>query len=412
MKTRSYCKMFVLFACICAGVGCESSDKADPTIKMGIVLPLTGTYGELGQAQLSGMNLAVDHFMADTGLTVEVPAPFDDETDPVAATNKAGEGAEKLIDQDEVVALIGSYTTLPVTAVAEVAEKRSVPYVTAGSISLSLAERGFNHFFRLTTPEGYVKGQIGFVEEVLTDVTRVAVLYDEAPDNLDWGTTMLAQLEASELEVAYTTSFSYTYSEVEQYQEVMTGAKAADPVPQAILTASNSYSKMVLALAAEWPTTEEETNPLLAFIGTWGLASSLYLAAAGEYSEKTLGTSPWEPGGAPERAKEMEQRVMADFQAKYKATPTYLSMLGYCQALVVLEACKRVIDADKSLTPANVTAEIRKTDKIFPIGQVVFDEVGDSKYYVPRVVQVQGGKFEVVYPLDVKTADAEPGVSW
>ena len=196
MKTRSYYKMLVLCACIGAGAGCGSSDEANPTIRMGVVLPMTGTYGELGKAQLLGINLAVEHFMADTGLTVEVPAPFDDETDPVTATNKAREGAEKLIDEDDVVALIGNYTTLAVTAVAEVAEARSVPYITAGSISLSLAERGFTHFFRLTTPEGYVKGQVEFVEEVLTDVTRVAVIYDEAPDNMDWGTTMLAQLEA------------------------------------------------------------------------------------------------------------------------------------------------------------------------------------------------------------------------
>ena len=223
---------------------------------------------------------------------------------------------------------------------------------------------------------------------------------------------MVPALAAAGLEVVYTEQFPYTINTVEGYQDLVRRAKAAVPSAQAILAASYSYSKMVIAAAQVWPTTAAETNPLKAYIGTFGLASQQMLTEAGQYSEKTFGTSPWELGSAPQRAKDMEQRIVQDFQADNGSTPMYLNMLGYCQALLVLEACKRVIDAENDLTPANVAAEMRKTDRILPIGAVAFDEVGDSKYYVTRIVQAQDGKFVVVYPLDVKTADARPGVSW
>lgn len=405
--------MAVLFGCMCISQACDSSSKAKPPIKMGIMMPLTSTaYGDVAKAQVAGINLAVKHFQADTGLTVVVPDPVDDQTDATTVTNHAAEAAQELIDQDQVVAFMGGYSTEPITAAAEVAEARGVPFMTAGAVAPDLASRQFTHFFRLTTTNGYVAGQLGLLKELLTDITRVAVLYTETSDNAGWGATILPQLTAAGLQVVYSEKFSATVATVDDYAQVVQRAKAATPAAQAILAASASYSKMVLAAVQVWPTTATEANPLKAFIGTWALASQTFLTAAGQYAENTFGLSPWEPGSAPQRAKDLAQRIMQDFQTDYGTSPMYLNMLGYCQAILVLDACKRVIDAGDDLTPANVTVEMRKTDRILPIGEVVFDAVGDSKYYVPRVVQIQDGKVVVIYPIDVKAADPRPGVSW
>src|SRR5476649_1882211 len=71
----------------------------------------------------------------------------DNQGTPAAGQNQA----LRLITQEKVVALIGSYQSGITQTASAVAEKYGIPFVTPESTAGDLTERGFKWFFR-TTP--------------------------------------------------------------------------------------------------------------------------------------------------------------------------------------------------------------------------------------------------------------------
>ena len=71
----------------------------------------------------------------------------DHQNDP----QKARAEAERLITQDKVPVLIGSYTSATAATISQVAERYEVPYLSMDNSSPSLNQRGLKWFFR-TTP--------------------------------------------------------------------------------------------------------------------------------------------------------------------------------------------------------------------------------------------------------------------
>ncbi len=71
----------------------------------------------------------------------------DHQNDP----QKARAEAERLITQEHVVALIGSYTSATAATISQVAERYEVPYLALDNSSPSLNKRGLKWFFR-TSP--------------------------------------------------------------------------------------------------------------------------------------------------------------------------------------------------------------------------------------------------------------------
>ena len=61
---------------------------------------------------------------------------------------KARAEAERLITQEKVVALIGSYQSATAATISQVADRYEVPYMSADNSSPSLNQRGLKWFFR------------------------------------------------------------------------------------------------------------------------------------------------------------------------------------------------------------------------------------------------------------------------
>src|SRR4029077_20785185 len=64
---------------------------------------------------------------------------------------KARAEAERLITQEHVIALIGSYQSATAATISQVADRYEVPYLSADNSSPSLNQRGLKWFFR-TSP--------------------------------------------------------------------------------------------------------------------------------------------------------------------------------------------------------------------------------------------------------------------
>src|SRR5215218_9025495 len=115
--------------------GGESSGEVPDTITIGATLPLTGAESKAGGRQKEGYELAVDLANQAGGIDV------------AGKKAKAVNLAQRLITQDKVDFMFGTYSTALVEAQSTVAEQNQIPYVNGGGASTSIYGKGFKWIF-------------------------------------------------------------------------------------------------------------------------------------------------------------------------------------------------------------------------------------------------------------------------
>ncbi len=104
--------------------------RAETSIKIGMIDPLTGTYAALAQNEVIGARLAVEHLNAKGGI---LGRPIELLVEDSA--NDVGTGvqkARKLIERDNVSFLIGDVNSGIALAIAQVANEKKMLHIVSG----------------------------------------------------------------------------------------------------------------------------------------------------------------------------------------------------------------------------------------------------------------------------------------
>ena len=161
------------------GATVSASAQAQQEIKIGVIYPLTGPAASTGAELKSALELAADivnngarlrdlPFAAGGGLPnlkgAKIKLIFaDHQGNPQTGATEA----ERLISQEKVVALVGSYNSAVTATASQIAERAGVPFLNPESSSATLTQRGFKWFFR-TTPHDdlFVHNFFDFLKEL------------------------------------------------------------------------------------------------------------------------------------------------------------------------------------------------------------------------------------------------------
>ena len=140
-------------------------------IKIGLMLPYTGTYAALGNAITNGFKLAVEESGGKLGGREIEYFTVDDESDPA----KAPENANKLIKRDKVDVLVGTVHSGVALAMAKVARDNNtlliIPNAGADEITGPLcAANIFRTSFSNWQP-GFAMGKVAAEQKKKTAVT-------------------------------------------------------------------------------------------------------------------------------------------------------------------------------------------------------------------------------------------------
>ncbi len=155
-----------------AGIVASSPAVAQPAkVKVGFMLPYTGTYAALGTAITNGFKLAVEENGGKLGGREIEYFTVDDESDPA----KAPDNANKIIKRDKVDVLIGTVHSGVALAMAKVARDNNtlliIPNAGAGDITGPLcAPNIFRTSFSNWQP-GYAMGKVAAEQTKKTAVT-------------------------------------------------------------------------------------------------------------------------------------------------------------------------------------------------------------------------------------------------
>jgi branched-chain amino acid transport system substrate-binding protein len=139
------CGMVVLFA------GSSQAMAADDTINIGVVLPITGSESKPGVYQKEGIELAIKQINDAGGIMVKSKGKklkineifYDDGTD----SKKSASLTERAMSSDNVVAVLGGYSTALGTAESVMADRYKTPWITTGAGATAIFGKGYQYAF-------------------------------------------------------------------------------------------------------------------------------------------------------------------------------------------------------------------------------------------------------------------------
>src|SRR5712692_5957790 len=125
-------------------------------IAIGVVLPITGREGKPGQFQKEGIELAIQQinqnggiFLKSLGKKLQVREVFYDDGSDQA---KSAGLVERAMTSDNVVAVLGGYSTALGEAESVMPDRYQTPWITAGAAASTIFSRGYQWIFGTLSP--------------------------------------------------------------------------------------------------------------------------------------------------------------------------------------------------------------------------------------------------------------------
>ncbi len=191
MSQTFYKKGFLALA-VATALGVSSYAQAD--VKIGVAGPMTGANAAFGGEQyMKGAQAAADVINKAGGINGEqiVLVKGDDACEPKQAVAVAN----RLVDQDKVIGVVGHFCSSNTIPASEVYDEAGVIAITPGSTNPQVTERGLSAMFRMCgrdDQQGIVAGN--YIVDVLKG-KKVAVLHDKDTYGQGLADATKAQLE-------------------------------------------------------------------------------------------------------------------------------------------------------------------------------------------------------------------------
>ena len=177
MKAVKLFALCVLLGLLCACDGQRGEpQKSSDVIKIGVYLPLTGPNAYGGQLELEGILLAHKHMGEVLGKPVELVVE-DNKSDRAAAA----EAVRKLIEEDKVTAIVGTYGSSLALAGGEVSEKKGIP-VMGTSCTNPKVTMGKRAYFRACFIDPFQGAAAAAYAYHELGLRRGAVIFDQTSE--------------------------------------------------------------------------------------------------------------------------------------------------------------------------------------------------------------------------------------
>ncbi len=149
----------------------------DETIKVGALYPLTGYASLYGEGELMGVRMAVDEINSNGGVNgLEIELIVEDYQ---SKTSEIPKLYNKLIDIDDVVAVIGPTWTAFVEPGIEVFNSKKVPTImTSGDAKYSTL-KGYGDYFFTVWPSVDNGHEVLLNELSIREIESLAIVYDD-----------------------------------------------------------------------------------------------------------------------------------------------------------------------------------------------------------------------------------------
>ncbi|NUQ89482.1 MAG: ABC transporter substrate-binding protein [Glycomyces artemisiae] len=355
-----------------SGSGTGADCTIDETVKIGAVFSLTEAAAFAGTYQQEGLAMGFEELNAAGGITYEV-IQEDDKTsveDSVAAFGK-------LIDRDEVSAIVGpTLSNMAFTTYTD-AESAGVPALGVSTTAEGIPEMG-DYIFRASLPEEVaLAASIPAAKEAL-GLTKVAVLYDNADEfTTSAANTIKDVLNDENIEIVAEETFETADTD---FAAQLTSVLEAEPdavILSALPGATVPLVKQARNLGIEAP-----------IVGGNAFNSPVLVGALEDASEGLIVGGAW--SAAADTTGNAE--FIANYTEKYGRAPDQFAAQAYTAAYLLDQAIRADCDANREAIKDNL-GQILEYDSI--LGPISIDENGEVTQE-PVVQIVHDGAFTLL----------------
>lgn len=380
--------------------GKQTGDGSADVIKIGAIYPLSGGTAQDGENQKRAHELAAEEINNAGGIKslggAKIQFVYGDSQ---SKTEVGIAEAERLIDQENVIALMGAYESHVSMSVSEIAERYGVPFIIPNALADQLTERGLKYTFKTVIKTSDFGRDTGvFVKEMGEktgdEARRAAVLYGDFFFGHEVAEGWLTQLPEMGYEIVANVAYPVPATNM---QEAILKVKQANPD---VLFCLGNISEAILTIKQL-----KELNywPKHGVVGVGGgFSNPVFLKNAGDLAEGLFIANDWFPEINRAGSKEANQK----YKDKYGDDMTGNANTTYAATWVLADALERAGSADPGkLCEALANTNITSGPATFMYDVIKFDETGQNISAQNVIAQVQDGKAIVVWPDKYKVAD-------
>ncbi|NEV77112.1 ABC transporter substrate-binding protein [Rhodopseudomonas sp. BR0C11] len=380
-------------------------------VVIGVIYPLSGSSAQIGvdaqKAFQTAAELINNKYDFDLPLArgeglpglggAKVRLVFaDHQADP----QKGRAEAERLITQEKVCAIVGTYQSAVAVTVSQVCERYQVPFLSADNSSPSLHRRGLKYYFRPAPhDEMFSQAMFDFFDALKKKGQKIETLALFHEDTIFGTDSSNAQLKLAQergykiaADIKYRANSPSLTAEVQQL-------KAADAD---VLMPSSYTTDGIL---------------LIRTMGELGYKAKNIVAQDAGFSEKALYDAVGDkiPGVISRgsfsidlaQKRPMVGKINDMYKEKSGKDFNDYSSRQFMGLIVMADAINRAKSTDgEKIRDALAATDMPGEQTIMPWSRVKFDETGQNTFADPVLLQYVGGKFVTIFPTQAAVADA------
>lgn len=364
-------------------------------INVGVIMPLSGANAQFGINSRNGVELVADEINAAGGIKSLGGARInlvvaDSTSTPTTAANVA----QRLLTQNDVVAILGAFASSLTIAISEVTERRGVPLLTM-SFSDQITGRGFENIFQVVAKasalgKAQFDGTVAIAAAAGQKLEKIAIMYEDTA----YGTSQAAGLrdgaKAAGVQIVMDDAYPLGITDVTPLINKLrtSGAQAVFPVSYL-----NDSLQIIRAM-------RQQKLTIPAIGGAAGYVIPDFEKGLGEFAEGVLSISPANYDLAPELTERFRRRY------------GYFMVHEALEHAVCMEVLGQALEAAKSTAPEALRKALHGTrfdggwTKAMTGGAVQFDRTGLNTLSVPVMVQWRAKELVTVWPSEFAKSKA------
>jgi branched-chain amino acid transport system substrate-binding protein len=361
---------------VLAGCG-GSKEQADGgstgtvSAKIGVISYLSGPGAAYGEAITNGFKLAQKEINEKGEVNIELLIE-----DSAGKQEQALSAGQKLMNSDDVVAILGPTLSTEMNVVGPEADLNGIPIMGTSTTAQGIPQIG-EYVFRNSLPESLaIPASVQKAVEKY-NVKKVAILYGNDDVFTQSGfDTMKEVAEGMGLEIVTIETFQKGQSD---YNAQLTKIKNLNPD---LILASALYNEGAVIMNQA-----RRMGIEVPFVGGNGFNSPQVIEIAGDAANGLIVATPWYGEKDDPKVKEF----VSKYEKEYGKKPDQFAAQAYDALYIMAEALKNAGEADRDLL-RDALAEIKGLEGI--LGEFSFDADGDV-VMEPTVLIIKDGKFQV-----------------
>lgn len=394
-----------------AALSTRAQAQAAKEVVIGVIYPLSGPSGQIGVDAQNAFATAVDiinnQHDLDLPLAKGVGLPnlggakirlvwADHQADP----QKGRAEAERLITQEKVCAIAGTYQSSVAVTVSQTCERYQIPFMSCDNSSPSLHRQGLKYYFRAAAhDEMFSAAMFDFFDMLKKKgqkIETLALFFEDTIFGTDSSNaqTKLAEARGYKIvsKIKYRANSPSLTAEVQQL-------KAAN----ADVLMPSSYTTDGILLIKTMAELGYKPKNLVAQDA--GFSEKALYDAVGNLVQGAITRGSFSLDLAAKRP--MVGKVNDMFKARANKDLTDYSSRQFMGGIILADAINRAGSTDgEKIRAALAATDLPGEKTIMPWKQVKFDEQGQNPFADPVLLQWVGDKHVTIFPTQAAIADA------